>query len=46
MKTFEQVTTKQLIKTAQSLMTDPTGTQDYLETLSRDELRTLICNLA
>jgi len=46
MKTFEQTTTEQLIRAVKSLMTDSTGTQDYLSTLSKDELRTLICRLA
>ena len=46
MKTFNEVSTEQLIKAVKNLMSDSTDTQDYLETLDRDELRTLICNLA
>ena len=46
MRTFEQTTTEQLIKAVQSLMSDSTDTQDYLNSLSREELGTLICQLA
>ena len=46
MKTFKQTTTEQLIKAVQSLMSDTTDTQDYLNSLNREELRTLICQLA
>jgi len=53
MRTFKQTTTKQLIKAVQSLMSDTTDTQDYhralahyLNSLNREELRTLICQLA
>tara|TARA_R110000803_G_scaffold31427_2_gene70107 strand:- start:328 stop:468 length:141 start_codon:yes stop_codon:yes gene_type:complete len=46
MRTFEQTTKQQLIKAAQSLMSDSTDTQDYLNSLNKDELATLICQLA
>ena len=46
MRTFEQTTTEQLIRAVKSLMTYSTEAQDYLSTLSKDELRNLICRLA
>jgi len=46
MRTFEQTTTEQLIKAVQSLMSDSKDTKDYLNSLNREELGTLICQLA
>ena len=46
MRTFKQTTTDQLIKAVQSLMSDTTDTQNYLKSLNREELKTLICQLA
>ena len=45
MTTFNEITKTQIIKTVQNNMTDSEGTQDYLESLTKDELRTLLCQL-
>jgi hypothetical protein len=45
MKNFNEITKKQLIKTVQNNMKDSTDTNEYLESLTKDELRTLICQL-
>ena len=45
MKTFNQITKEQLIKSVQNNMKDAEGTNEYLESLSKDELRTLLCQL-
>ena len=45
MKNFNDYTKTQIIKSVQNNMTDSEGTQDYLESLTKDELRTLLVNL-
>ena len=45
MKSFNEITKEQVIKSVQNNMTDSEGTQDYLESLTKDELRTLLCQL-
>jgi len=42
MKNFNEYTKEQVIKSVQNNMTDSEGTQDYLESLTKDELRTLL----
>ena len=42
MKNFNEYTKEQIIKSVQNNMTDSEGTQDYLESLTKDELRTLL----
>ena len=42
MKNFNEYTKAQVIKSVQNNMTDSEGTQDYLESLTKDELRTLL----
>lgn len=45
MKNFNDITKEQVIKSVQYNMTDSEGTQDYLESLTKDELRTLLIQL-
>ena len=45
MKSFNEITKEQVIKSVQKNMTDSEGTQDYLESLTKDELRTLLIQL-
>ena len=45
MKTFNKITKEQLIKTVQNNMKDAEGTNQYLNSLTKDELRTLLCQL-
>jgi hypothetical protein len=45
MKTFNQITKEQLIKSVQDNMKDAEGTTEYLQSLTKDELRTLLCQL-
>lgn len=45
MKNFNQYTKSEVIKSVQNNMTDSEGTQDYLESLTKDELRTLLIQL-
>jgi len=42
MRDFNEYTKEQVIKSVQKNMTDSEGTQDYLESLTKDELRTLL----
>ena len=45
-RTVEESTKEQLIRCVQSLMESPEGTRDYLITLEKDDLVTLICRLS
>jgi hypothetical protein len=45
MKNFNEYTKEQVIKSVQKNMTDSEGTQDYLESLTKDDLRTLLIHL-
>lgn len=45
MKNWNKINKEQIIKTIQRNMSDSKGTQDYLETLTKDELRTLLIQL-
>jgi len=45
MKNFNEYTKEQVIKSVQRNMTDSEGTQEYLESLTKDELRTLLIQL-
>jgi len=45
MKDFNEITKEQIIKSVQKNMTDSEGTQDYLESLTKDQLRTLLVQL-
>jgi uncharacterized protein YlbG (UPF0298 family) len=45
MKTFNKITKEELIKTVQNNMKDAKGTNEYLQSLTKDELRTLLCQL-
>jgi hypothetical protein len=42
MKTFNKISKEQIVKSVQRNMTDSEGTTDYLMSLSKDELRTLL----
>jgi hypothetical protein len=42
MKNFNEYTKQEIIKSVQNNMNDSEGTQDYLESLTKDELRTLL----
>ena len=39
---FNEIPKQQIIRSIQKNMSDSKGTDDYLETLSRDELKTLL----
>ncbi len=41
---FNEIPKQQIIRAIQNNMSDAEGTQDYLETLNRDELKTLLTN--
>jgi len=45
MKNWNNISKEQVIKTIQSYMTDSEGTKDYLETLTKDELKTTLIQL-
>ena len=45
MKNWNEISKEQVIKTIQSNITDSKGTQGYLETLTKNELRTLLIQL-
>lgn len=45
MKTFNEITKEQLIKSVQKNMKDAEGTNEYLQSLTKDELRTILCQL-
>jgi hypothetical protein len=45
MKKFEDYTKEQIIKSVQNNMSDSEGTKEYLESLTKDQLRTILIQL-
>lgn len=45
MKNWNEIPKEQIIKAIQHHLSDSAGTKDYLETLTKDELRTTLIQL-